>query len=110
MNGKNILEGQNGPVTQSIPAVKNLLAFVGRASDPLPTFVELAGGVRLTLSSKKDGYYTTTPTACSCPGFTYHRSCKHVNAKKGATAEDSLRSYEHFRPVMPEDMKARGVA
>ena len=42
------------PKTQSFEAVKVLLAYVGRPFDPLPGFVELAGGVRLTRSKKGD--------------------------------------------------------
>ena len=79
MNGKNILEGRTGPVTQSLEAVKNLLAFVGRASDPLPTDVSLHNGrLVLVLSNKKDCFYTVTVTKCSCPSSTYRGGpCKH---------------------------------
>jgi len=68
------------PITQSIEAVKSLLAYVGRASDPLPTFLELLGGrCILVLSNKKDVYYTVTPKGCSCPSATYRpgKACKH---------------------------------
>jgi len=37
------LLASGSPITQSIEAVKSLLAYVGRASDPLPTFLELPG-------------------------------------------------------------------
>jgi len=78
MYGQNLLEGRTGPVTQSTDSVKSLLAFVGRASDPLPTDVSLKGGVVLVLSNKKDVYYTVTDTACSCPSSTYRGGrCKH---------------------------------
>ncbi len=115
------------PKTQSIGAVKVLLAWKGRAVDSLPSFVELAGGVRLTLSSKGDVYYTTTPTNCSCPARTYHpgKPCKHMKAlltgnslaasqaqarayqahqreakTMPAPAVDSIRpDVSHFRPV-----------
>jgi hypothetical protein len=62
-----------------VEAVKNLLAFVGRASDPMPTDVTLDNGrLVLVLSNKKDCYYTVTATKCSCPAATYHRGpCKH---------------------------------
>jgi hypothetical protein len=50
------------PITQSIDAVKSLLAYVGRACDPLPTFLELPSGrCILVLSNKQDAYYTVTP-------------------------------------------------
>ena len=79
MNGKNLLEGRTGPITQSIDAIKSLLAYVGRASDLLPTDVSLENGrLVLVLSNKKDVYYTTTTKACSCPSATYHGGrCKH---------------------------------
>jgi hypothetical protein len=67
-------------ITQSIDAVKSLLAFVGRASDPLPTFLELPDKrCILVLSNKKDVYYTVTPYGCSCPSATYRpgKTCKH---------------------------------
>ena len=68
------------PITQSIDAVKSLLAYVGRASDPLPSFLELPGErCVLVLSNKKDAYYTVTPKRCSCPSATYRpgQPCKH---------------------------------
>jgi hypothetical protein len=67
-------------VTQSVDAVKALLAFVGRASDPLPVDVALdSGRVVLVLNGKKDAYYTSTSTACSCPAAHWHKGpCKHV--------------------------------
>ena len=76
--GKLIYES---PKTQSIDAVKALLGWKGRASDPLPEFVEMGKEEHrlvLVLSNKKDAYYTTTSRACSCPAATYHRGlCKH---------------------------------
>jgi hypothetical protein len=80
MNGKNMLEGRTGPVTQSVDAIKSLLAYVGRASDPLPSDVSLENGrMMLILSNKKDAYYTCTAKTCSCPSAAYRpgQSCKH---------------------------------
>ncbi len=60
----------SAPITQTVEAVKGLLAWIGRASDPLPSFVEMGQGesrLVLVLSNKKDAYYTTTSRACSCP-------------------------------------------
>jgi len=69
------------PKTQSLEAVKSLLAWRGRASDPLPAFVEMGEGeirLMLVLSNKKDAYYVTTARACSCPAAVYnHGPCKH---------------------------------
>jgi len=76
----NLLEGRSGPVTQSVGAVKTLLAFVGRASSPLPSDVTLDNGrLVLVLSNKKDAYYTVTAKACSCPAAIYRHNgpCKH---------------------------------
>jgi hypothetical protein len=79
MNGKNLLEGRTGPVTQSLDAIKSLLAYVGRASDPMPSEVSIDNGrLMLVLSNKKDAYYTVTEKKCSCPAATYHQGpCKH---------------------------------
>ena len=80
MNTKNLLEGRTGPITQSIDAIKSLLAYVGRESDPLPTDVSLDNGrLVLVLSNKTDSYYTVTAKACSCPAATYYpgQPCKH---------------------------------
>jgi len=98
MSGK-ILPQRESPITQSIDAVKNLLAFVGRSSDPLPTDVSLDNGrMVLVLNNKKDAYYTCTARACSCPAATYrHGPCKHqrkyfpsAEATKPVSANDSV--------------------
>jgi len=68
------------PKTQSIEAVKALLAFKKVASDPLKQEVSLDGGrLLLVLSNKKDAYYVTTSRSCSCPSAVYHPgvACKH---------------------------------
>ena len=79
MSGKNLLEDRTGPITQSVEAVKKLLTFLGRTSDPLPNEVSLDGGrLVMVLSNKKDAFYTVTDRACSCPAATYHHGpCKH---------------------------------
>jgi hypothetical protein len=81
MNGKIILEGRTGPITQSVEAVKALLSWKKIASDPLPADVTLDNGrLVLVLSNKKDVYYTVTPSRCSCPAATYNpgTACKHI--------------------------------
>ncbi len=68
------------PKTQSIDAVKALLAFKKVACNPLPQEVSLDDGrLVLVLSNKKDAYYVVTPDGCSCPAATYHprQPCKH---------------------------------
>jgi hypothetical protein len=77
MNGK-ILTQTESPKTQSIDAVKTLLAYVGMASYQLPSDVSLDGG-RLVLNNKKDAFYCTTARACSCPSAVYRHNgpCKH---------------------------------
>ena len=83
MSEKTLFEMQN-PVTQSIDAVKALLTWRGRGTDPMPStleFVNEGEGSRLVLvlSNKKDSYYVVTPAKCSCPAATYHsgQPCKH---------------------------------
>jgi hypothetical protein len=68
------------PITQSVNSVVELLNFLGRPSNPLPESVELADGLQLTKSSKCDVYYCTAQEFCTCPGFHYRRTCKHVKA------------------------------
>ena len=67
------------PKTQSIDAVKALLAFKKVACNPLPQEISLDDGrLVLVLSNKRDAYYTATARACSCPAATYHHGpCKH---------------------------------
>lgn len=81
------------PTTQTIDGVKSLLSWIGRAADPLPTYVEIGGKddnkLVLALNNKKDAYYTTTAMACSCPAFTFNggRPCKHMRKYFPATQE-----------------------
>lgn len=78
---KTILKVES-PKTQSIDSVKALLSWKGRASDPLPEFVEMGAGesrLVLVLSNKKDCYYVATARDCSCPARSWHpnQPCKH---------------------------------
>ena len=84
MTGRILLDGAN-PQTQTLEAVKVLLAWRGRAFDPLPSFVEIGNGegrCALVLSKKKDCFYVVTARACSCPAQTWHpgQRCKHQRA------------------------------
>jgi len=109
------------PVTQSVAAIKSLLAYVGRASNPLPSDVSLENGrVVLVLSNKKDAYYCTTATKCSCPSAAYGHgaSCKHQRKffpqpeKLAATEPGSIRpALPAFRPfdTMPGEKAAGGA-
>jgi hypothetical protein len=120
MQSKTILKVEN-PTTQSIDSVKALLAYVGRASDPLPTDVSLEGGrVVLILSNKKDCYYVATQKKCSCPANTYHpgQPCKHqrahfpqvaTTAATKPAANEPLIKRGGFKPFdeMPGEEKAK---
>lgn len=92
MSGKLIYEGTS-PKTQSIEAVKALLTWKGRASDPLPSVVKFANEgkerrLMLVLSNDKKSYYVTTARACSCPSATYHQGpCTHQRKYFGAKRE-----------------------
>jgi hypothetical protein len=104
MNGKNMLDGHFGPVTQSVDAIKNLLAYVGRASDPLPSDVSLENGrLVLILSNKKDCYYVATARACSCPANTWYpgQRCKHQR-------KFFEESKEVTKPIASEPLVKRG--
>jgi hypothetical protein len=120
MSGKNLLEGKTGPVTQSLAAVKSLLAYVGRGCDPLPEFVEMGKGdgkVVLMLSNKRDVYYTTTSERCSCPAATYHQGpCKHVRkhfpqVAKPEPTDEPLIQRGGFKPFdeLPSERAAKAV-
>ena len=101
MSGKTILNLES-PKTQSIEAVKSLLSYVGRSCNPMPSFVELAGGVRLTRSKKADCYYTTTSRDCSCPARAYNPgvACKHMKTVQAAMDNASIRpKMGSFKPV-----------
>ena len=111
----NLLEGRTGPVTQSIDAIKSLLAFVGRASDPLPSDVSLDNGrLVLILSNKKDAYYTCTARACSCPGNQFRHNCKHMRKYFPETSKPAATVTEtgSIRPVAgwigPDGQRANG--
>lgn len=106
-----------GVVTQSLDAVKALLAFVGRASDPLPVDVALDGGrVVLVLNGKKDAFYTVTATACSCPAAHWHKGpCKHMRkhfpqgeTAKTVSSSEPLIQRGGFKPfgLLPSEEKA----
>ena len=101
------------PQTQTVEAVKSLLTWRGRASDPLPEFVELSSnGSRcvLVLSNKKDCFYVTTAKDCSCPAHNWHpnQRCKHQRkhfpeeqAIHKQTMADTLEQAERNLPQMP---------
>ena len=107
MTARTLIQLEN-PTTQSIDSVKSLLAYVGRASDPLPTDVSLESGrVVLILSNKKDCYYVATQKACSCPSAAYRpgQSCKHqrkffaeVKAATKPQASEPLIKRGGFKP------------
>ena len=101
------------PITQSIEAVKSLLAYVGRASDPLPTSLELPDKrCILVLSNKKDVYYN----GCSCPSAAYRpgKPCKHqrkyfpeptkagMGYTRPMTMAETLEDHERRLPNLPK--------
>jgi hypothetical protein len=81
MSRKTLIEMQN-PVTQSLDAIRAFLTWKGRAVDPMPSTIEFmqeVGRMVLVLSNKKDSYYVTTATKCSCPSAVYRGGpCKHM--------------------------------
>ena len=78
----NLLDGLN-PVTQTIDSGKALAKFLGMTEE-LPETITLANSARLTLSSKKDCYYMTTPKSCTCKAGTYGRMCRHRKAMESS--------------------------
>jgi len=119
MSGKTLIQI---PKTQSIDAVKALLAYVGRASNPLPTDVSLEDGrLVLVLSKKRDAYYCVTSRQCSCPSSAYRPGlpCKHmrkffpVEATNKPDDCGSIRpkvgSFKPFSLLPSEERRAAGV-
>jgi len=92
------------PVTQSVDAVKALLAYMHRPAEPLPEFVELQDRVRLTRSKDGKGYYLTTPKNCSCPARTFNpgTTCKHMRALQASIEE---REDESIMPAMAQPFR-----
>jgi len=121
MNGNKLVYHVESPKTQSIDAVKALLAYKKVASNPLPQEVSLDGGrLVLVLSNKKDCYYVAMARACSCPAATYHHGpCKHQRkyfpqpkkSREELEAEGEAIIAAHFNTAKrlarpPEDLKA----
>jgi hypothetical protein len=118
MNGKTIINIEK-PVTQDIKAVCGLLAWKGRSSNPLPSFVELGSGegrVVLVLSNKKDVYYTVTARDCSCPAAIYHHGpCKHQRKyfpeSKAATKPAAIvMERKPFKPFIEDEARPAKVS
>jgi hypothetical protein len=98
------------PLTQSAEAVKRLIEFVtGKPCEELPANFALSNVAQLTKSSKGDVFYVTTPTACSCPGFTYRGSCKHVTALKSGGSRSQAQAYQARQRELRAKAKARNL-
>ena len=111
MAGKTLIDIQK-PTTQTVEAVKALLAWRGRAAEPLPSFIEMGEGnnrLVLVLSNKKDCFYVTTAKDCSCPAHNWHpgQRCKHQRKHFAEqtihkqTMADTLEQAERNLPRMP---------
>jgi len=111
------------PVTQSREAVQSLIAYHNHGQKPqeMPDFYRLTGEMALVLNNKKDAYYVTTPTTCSCPAANYHpgQPCKHarkyfpvLKAATTPTTSEPLITRGGFKPfdTLPSDERAKGVA
>ena len=109
------------PTTQSIDSVKALLAWRGRASDPLPSFIEMGSGdnrLVLVLSNKKDSYYTVTSRDCSCPAAIYNhgKACKHQRkyfpeVKAATKPTDSImHERKPFKPYIEDTVRPAKVS
>jgi len=118
MNGKTLIETAN-PITQSVESVKALLAWKGRAVDPLPATVEFMNHgddsrLMLILSNDKAGYYVVTQKACSCPAATYSpgKPCKHQRKYFPVAKVEHPREPESIRPaaewIGPDGQRANG--
>ena len=107
MSERNLLEGMVGPTTQTIESGNALARFLG-LSEELPESIALANGARLTLSSKKDCYYMTTPQSCTCKEGTYGRICRHRKALEsfskphGQSLAQTLEEHDRNLSKMPK--------
>ena len=115
MSARTILNVET-PTTQSLDAIKALLSWRGRASDPLPSFIEIGkeeSRLVLVLSNKKDCFYVTTARACSCPAAVYHHGpCKHQRKYFPKIAKPAAMESESIRPaagwIGPDGQRANG--
>jgi hypothetical protein len=116
--GKVIFDG--GIKTQTCDAVKCLIEFTtGAKCGELPAIFKLSHGWQLTRSSKGDCYYVSSKEACSCAGFYYRRSCRHVKALRDAQEDKGVLLVEKPTPrqqltqhiqEMEAEAEAEGVA
>lgn len=113
MAARTILNAES-PKTQSLEAIKGLLAWKGRASDPLPEFVEMGqedNRLVLVLSNKKDAYYCTTSRDCSCPARSWHpgQPCKHMRKhfaeQNGIKKPNAGRWHGHNGPFIEDEVR-----
>jgi hypothetical protein len=60
------------PSSSVVPCVSTYIieSITGKPCEKMPATFSPANGPELTKSSKRDVYYPTMSTACSCPGFT----------------------------------------
>lgn len=96
------------PVTQGRDAIKQLITYHNHGVEPqeMPDFYRLTGEMVLVQSNKKDVYYVTTPTTCSCPAATYHQGpCNHMRkyfpqaeAAKTVSSSEPLIQRDGFKP------------
>lgn len=113
MNGKNILAS---PVTQGRDAVKTLITYHNHGVEPqeMPDFYRLTGEMVLVRNNKKDAYYVTTPTTCSCPAATYHQGpCKHARKyfpqpKREVVTEEPIQGARRLARPPEESIRPTG--
>ena len=107
MSGKNILSVASS-LTQSAEAVKQLIEFITvKPCKEMPANFALANGAQLTKSSKGDVFYMTTPTACSCPGFAYRGSCRHITALRSSKDVEASKSQAQAYQARQRELEAK---
>lgn len=96
-------------VTQDARAVKSLIEFItGKPCKEMSAIFPLADGAQLTKSRKGDAYYTTTANDCSCPGFAYHRTCKHVKSLQSRSAVEASREQARAYQARQRELREKG--
>ncbi len=94
----------SGPATQTVEAVKSLIAYHNHGHEPqeMPPFYRLTAEMVLVQSNKGDVYYVTTPGACSCPAAMYNpgKPCKHQRTYYPQLAKTTPEPVDSIRPDM----------
>jgi hypothetical protein len=115
MSGRILLE-PSCPVTQTVEAAIMLLKFLNRPCEPLPEVIDLSEGLKLSLSSRKDCYYTQYldhgghSWGCTCKAGSFNRPCRHVKSIYASQVSTVSSQSMSDALILHEDAKAARLA